>query len=159
LFQTGSCRVSPVANERHAQIIGGILGLLALIGVGVGVGVGVTSANRSSKSTTSASASSSSSSSSSVTSSNPNDPSQFTKDSRLKKSFYGIAYTPEGSQLPNCGNKLADVITDIQLLSQLTTVRAFTLLIPRWREGWWGGQGRAPCRVGCVGTNAALLKR
>jgi exo-beta-1,3-glucanase (GH17 family) len=32
-----------------------------------------------------------------------------------------MAYTPQGSQLPDCGSKLSDVITDIQLLSQLTT--------------------------------------
>ncbi|KIY51722.1 glycoside hydrolase family 17 protein, partial [Fistulina hepatica ATCC 64428] len=49
-------------------------------------------------------------------------PSDFQKDSRLHQSFYGIAYTPEGSQLAeNCGNSLDQVITDIQLLSQLTT--------------------------------------
>ncbi|KAF9452419.1 glycoside hydrolase family 17 protein [Macrolepiota fuliginosa MF-IS2] len=48
------------------------------------------------------------------------DPSKFEKDSRLHKSFYGIAYTPEGSLMPNCGNKLENVIRDIQLLSQLT---------------------------------------
>ncbi|KAI0029285.1 glycoside hydrolase superfamily [Vararia minispora EC-137] len=65
--------------------------------------------------------SSSSSSSSSSSNSSSGDPSSFTKNSQLKQVFYGIAYTPEGSQLPNCGNSLADVITDIQLLSQLTT--------------------------------------
>jgi exo-beta-1,3-glucanase (GH17 family) len=32
-----------------------------------------------------------------------------------------MAYTPLNSQLPDCGNKLSEVITDIQLLSQLTT--------------------------------------
>ncbi|EKM80404.1 hypothetical protein AGABI1DRAFT_113592 [Agaricus bisporus var. burnettii JB137-S8] len=49
------------------------------------------------------------------------DPSIFELDSRLHKSFYGMAYTPEGSQLPNCGNSLENVIKDIQILSQLTT--------------------------------------
>ncbi|KAJ3741758.1 glycoside hydrolase superfamily, partial [Lentinula detonsa] len=33
----------------------------------------------------------------------------------------GIAYTPEGTLYPDCGAKLSDVVTDIQLLSQLTT--------------------------------------
>jgi exo-beta-1,3-glucanase (GH17 family) len=32
-----------------------------------------------------------------------------------------MAYTPEGSLLPNCGNSLDAVIKDIQLISQLTT--------------------------------------
>ncbi|KAI0312323.1 glycoside hydrolase superfamily [Amylostereum chailletii] len=32
-----------------------------------------------------------------------------------------MAYTPEGSQLPDCGANILDVITDIQLMSQLTT--------------------------------------
>ena len=41
-----------------------------------------------------------------VNQTDPNDPSTFQLDSRLKKSFYGIAYTPEGSQLPDCGNSL-----------------------------------------------------
>ncbi|KXN87974.1 putative glucan endo-1,3-beta-glucosidase btgC [Leucoagaricus sp. SymC.cos] len=49
------------------------------------------------------------------------DPSNFKKDPRLHKSFFGLAYTPEGSLMPNCGNKLENVIRDIQLLSQLTT--------------------------------------
>lgn len=34
------------------------------------------------------------------------DPSQFEPDKRLHKSFYGIAYTPEGALMPNCGAKL-----------------------------------------------------
>lgn len=34
------------------------------------------------------------------------DPSQFKQDKRLHKSFYGIAYTPEGALMPNCGAQL-----------------------------------------------------
>jgi len=34
------------------------------------------------------------------------DPSIFSKDPNLHQAFYGIAYTPDGSQLPNCGNSL-----------------------------------------------------
>jgi exo-beta-1,3-glucanase (GH17 family) len=93
-------------------VIGSIVALVGLIAVGVGVGVGVSKSHKSS---------SSSSSSNVVTQSNPNDPSSFEKNPALKQSFYGLAYTPEGVQLPNCGAKLSDVITDIQLLSQLTT--------------------------------------
>jgi len=92
-------------------VIGSIIALVGLIAVGVGVGVGVSKSHKSS----------SSSSSNVVTQSNPNDPSSFQKNSALKQSFYGFAYTPEGVQLPECGAKLSDVITDIQLLSQLTT--------------------------------------
>lgn len=36
----------------------------------------------------------------------PKDPSTFVKDPKLRQAFYGLAYTPEGSQLPWCGNKL-----------------------------------------------------
>jgi hypothetical protein len=96
-----------------------VLGLIALIAIGVGVGVSVANHNKSSSSNRS----SSSSSSGTAVKSDPNDPSNFDKDSRLINSFYGIAYTPFGSQLPDCGNNLTDVITDIQLLSQLTTVQ------------------------------------
>ena len=41
-----------------------------------------------------------------VNQTNPDDPSTFIKDPALKQSFYGIAYTPEGSQYPECGNSL-----------------------------------------------------
>lgn len=72
------------------------------------------------------------------------DPSDFTKDSRLKQSFWGIAYTPEGTLYPvqnfvrlnfppalhhtNILLPSPDVVTDIQLLSQLTTVRLLSSL-------------------------------
>ena len=82
------------------------------MGVGLGVGLSHKSSNDSANRSSSSSSSSSDSS----------DPSDFTKDANLKQVFYGIAYTPEGSQLPDCGNNLTMVIKDIQLLSQLTTV-------------------------------------
>jgi hypothetical protein len=44
-----------------------------------------------------------------VNQTDPNDPSTFQKDSRLHQSFYGFAYTPEGSQLPDCGNSLGEL--------------------------------------------------
>jgi exo-beta-1,3-glucanase (GH17 family) len=87
---------------------------LAVLG-GVAAAIAVTVSKRTSSGTNS------NDSSNSVVNETNNDPSQFEKDPRLIQSFYGIAYTPEGSQLPDCGNSLADVITDIQLLSQLTT--------------------------------------
>ncbi|KIY69725.1 glycoside hydrolase family 17 protein [Cylindrobasidium torrendii FP15055 ss-10] len=86
-------------------VIGSVVGILALIAIGVGVGVGVSKHN-------------SSSSSSSTTS---GDPSSFAKNPNLHKSLYGIAYTPDGSIMPDCGAELDQVIKDVQLMSQLTT--------------------------------------
>lgn len=56
-----------------------------------------------------------------VVKSRPSDPSDFKKDPRFHKSFYGIAYTPFLAQEPWCGATLANITEDIQLLSQLTT--------------------------------------
>ncbi|KIY64983.1 glycoside hydrolase family 17 protein [Cylindrobasidium torrendii FP15055 ss-10] len=95
------------SGKRKWIIIGGLVGLLAIIIVGVALGVTL---SKKSSSTTSGSSSSSSS-----------DPSSFELDSDLHKSFYGIAYTPYGSQYPDCGNSLEDIIKDIQIMSQLTT--------------------------------------
>ncbi|KAF9960826.1 hypothetical protein BGZ72_005832 [Mortierella alpina] len=44
-----------------------------------------------------------------------------TLDPNLKKVFYGIDYTPRGSQEPDCRVNLGQVIEDIKILSQLTT--------------------------------------
>jgi len=38
------------------------------------------------------------------------DPSVFPKDPNFHQSLHGIAYSPEGSQLPNCGNSLGWLI-------------------------------------------------
>ncbi|KAF5382130.1 hypothetical protein D9615_004439 [Tricholomella constricta] len=104
-------------NKRSKWIvIGSALALIALIVIGVVVGVVVSKNNKSSNS-----GGSKGNSSPAVNQTDPNDPSTFVKNSNLHQSFYGLAYTPEGSQLPNCGNKLSDVIQDIQLMSQLTT--------------------------------------
>ncbi|KAG0256294.1 hypothetical protein BG011_004635 [Mortierella polycephala] len=43
-----------------------------------------------------------------------------TLDPRLHKVFYGIDYTPQGSQEPDCKVDLGHVIEDIKILSQLT---------------------------------------
>ncbi|KAJ4477393.1 glycoside hydrolase [Lentinula aciculospora] len=102
---------APTKSKKTRYLVIGALILAILIGVGVALGVVLSKKN----------SSSSSSSSSVVNETDSNDPSSFEKDSRLKQSFYGIAYTPAGSQYPACGNSLDDVITDIQLLSQLTT--------------------------------------
>ena len=45
----------------------------------------------------------------------------FPLDPNLHKSFYGLAYTPVGAIMPECGANIADVRKDMQKLSQLTT--------------------------------------
>jgi hypothetical protein len=74
--------------------------LVAIIAIGAGVGVSLSKKNTSS-------GTSSSKSGSTTKQTDPNDPSSFVKDPKLKQSFWGLAYTPEGSQLPNCGNNLS----------------------------------------------------
>lgn len=87
----------------------GAIVMAILLAVGIGLGVHFAKAN-----------SSSSDSTADVVKSDSSDPSKFTKDSRLKQSFYGICYTPLNSQYPACGSVQANVTEDIQLLSQLT---------------------------------------
>jgi exo-beta-1,3-glucanase (GH17 family) len=106
------------ANRKSKFLLGGaIIGLLAIIAIGVGVGVSLSNKNKSNIST---SGGSGNNTNSPVQQSNPNDPSTFQKDSRLIQSFYGIAYSPNSVIYPACGAQLSDVITDIQLMSQLT---------------------------------------
>ncbi|KAK7470392.1 hypothetical protein VKT23_001819 [Stygiomarasmius scandens] len=103
-------------------VIGSVIGLVGLIGLGVGLGVGLTRNNNNNTSSASSSGSDSSDSSQGgVEQTDPNDPSTFVHDERLHQSFYGMAYTPEGSQLPDCGNSLENVIKDVQLMAQLTS--------------------------------------
>lgn len=89
-------------------VLAGVV-LLAIVGTVIGVVVSRKSS------------SSGSSSISGVVKVNGNDPSNFEKDSRLHNSFYGMCYTPLNAQYPACGASLDEVITDIQLMSQLTT--------------------------------------
>ncbi|KAG2110247.1 glycoside hydrolase family 17 protein [Suillus discolor] len=107
---------SQKASKRSKRIvIGSVVALIILIAAGIALGVTLSKKNSSNNSSSSAS-------SSVPAGTNPNDPSNFPKNSALVNSFYGIAYTPLGSQLPDCGNNLtAEVIEDIQLLSQITT--------------------------------------
>ncbi|EPT05523.1 hypothetical protein FOMPIDRAFT_158561 [Fomitopsis schrenkii] len=110
-------------------VIGSVFGLVVLIVAGIVIGVEVSKHNSSNKSSSGSGSSAQKSSSGTyavgpygvVQQTDPNDPSTFIKDDSLKQSFYGMAYTPDNSQLPNCGNSLAAVIEDIQLISQLTT--------------------------------------
>lgn len=86
------------------QVVGCLIGLVVLIGVGVGVGITISKNKPSSSSDDDSTAGV-------VTQTNPNDPSTFIKDPALIQSFYGIAYTPEGSQYPQCGNSLCEFWT------------------------------------------------
>ncbi|KAL4066944.1 glycoside hydrolase family 17 protein [Scleroderma citrinum] len=109
---------SQTSSKRSKWIVIGSLLTLAVL-IAVGVSVGVVLSKKSSSASTSGSGGGGSGSTPPGT--NPNDPSNFQKNPALKQSFYGIAYTPLGSQLPDCGSTLDQVIEDIQLLSQLTT--------------------------------------
>ncbi|KAL5634135.1 hypothetical protein ACGC1H_006086 [Rhizoctonia solani] len=113
-------------------IVGGCAALLVIIALGVGLGVGLSKKSGGGSSSSSSSGFSGGSGSTTdgyvaipgtagVVKADPNDPSKFDKDSRLKNSFYGFAYTPLGALLPDCGATQANVTEDIQLLSQITT--------------------------------------
>ena len=101
------------ASVLHSQVIGSLGFIIAAIVVGVVLGVELSHKNSSSSSKTSSGTSSSSSNTAdgadgAVNPTDPNDPSTFEKNTALKHSFYGLAYTPAGSQLPDCGNSLGE---------------------------------------------------
>ncbi|KAI9567364.1 glycoside hydrolase family 17 protein [Boletus coccyginus] len=103
------------SNKRSKFIvIGSVLTLAVLIAVGVALGVTLTKKNGGGSGGTS-------SSTSAPPGTNPNDPSNFQKNPALKQAFWGVAYTPIGAQLPNCGVTQDVVVEDIQLMSQITT--------------------------------------
>lgn len=130
-------RISP-------KIIGSIVGLIVLIAVGVAVGV-VVSKNNSKENRPASSTGTSGSSNSSSTggtgggsnATNSDDPSVFTKDERLHRSFYGMAYTPEGS-LPDygCNNSLGMRI--LLLPIPLPCVNAYIPFLSRCHQGYAG---------------------
>ncbi len=81
-------------SRKKAFIVAGlVVGFLAVIGIVVGVVIG--RKGGSNRGVASSLSSSSSGSSNRTTQSDPNDPSNFTKDPRLHQSFWGFAYTPE----------------------------------------------------------------
>ncbi|CAA7266970.1 unnamed protein product [Cyclocybe aegerita] len=112
---------APKSNRRKWIVMSICLAVAGIIIIVVTVAVVVSNNHKknSTLSTTSGSTSGTNSGSGTVQT-NPHDPSSFTKDPKLHQSLYGIAYTPVGSQLPDCGNSLEAVIQDIQIMSQLT---------------------------------------
>ncbi|GAA5825091.1 hypothetical protein JCM11251_006095 [Rhodosporidiobolus azoricus] len=100
-----------------------LLGLLVIAGVVIGIVVWKVRSNDSSSSGSGGSGKRQYiEGTAKVVKSNPNDPSDFEKDPRLKPVFYGMAYTPKNVlEEYGCGATLANVTEDIQLLSQLTT--------------------------------------
>ncbi|KAG9050181.1 hypothetical protein FS837_007079 [Tulasnella sp. UAMH 9824] len=118
------------SSKKKWLIIGGIAALV-IIAVGVGVGVAVSHKSSGSKSSSSSSSGTSTGTSSdtkdwvmsvnNVVKYNPKDLSQFELDPRLHKSLYGMAYTPIGAILPDCGATFEGVLEDVMLMSQLTT--------------------------------------
>lgn len=103
-------------------VVACIIGLVIIIAVAVSVGVVVGRKNNHHVNTANPPASTSTgvTNPAAVNQTDPNDASTFVKDPNLHQAFYGIAYTPVGSQIPECGNKLEDIIQDIQILSQIT---------------------------------------
>ena len=93
-------RTSTVPSFDAFQVMGSIVALVGIIVIGVVLGI--TLGRHGNKS--------SSSSGNSSNSSDLSDPSSFQKDPRLFQSFYGISYTPTGSQYPACGNSLGGYI-------------------------------------------------
>ncbi|KAG8908360.1 hypothetical protein FRB99_007287 [Tulasnella sp. 403] len=115
-------------SKRKWFIIGGVV-LVIIIAVAVGVGVAVSHKSSKPSSSTSSAANGTSPANTkdwvmsvnNVVKYNPKDLSQFQKDPRLSMSLYGMAYTPDGAILPNCGATFDKVLEDVYLMSQLTT--------------------------------------
>lgn len=94
-----------------------VITLLIILGVVLGVSFGT----RSTKSSGTDTPSGNNTINTAVVQQTGNDPSQFTKDTKLKQSFYGVAYTMMDALYPDCNEGLPSVIEDMQILSQLTT--------------------------------------
>lgn len=84
-----------------------------LIAIAAGVGIAVSNSNKHNNANASSNGSSGQSNSGSnstnpkggVTNSDPNDPSIFDKNPDFHKVFFGMAYTPNGGVMPDCGAK------------------------------------------------------
>ena len=110
----GSQPRAATRSRKKWWIIGGIVAFI-VVAAAVGAGVGVSLSKKGSTSGSGSSSGSSSSGGSNSSTSNPNDPTQFAKNPNLHQSFWGFAYTPQGSQPPTCGATQANVTADIQV--------------------------------------------
>jgi len=119
----------PDASRRKRWIAFSALVILLIVGVVIGVAVGVPLSRNKDNKNLAASDNQGGGGNSNSGDTNGNkppatnqgsDPSVFPKDPNLYQSFYGMAYMPENTLLPNCGATLDGVIKDIQLMSQLT---------------------------------------
>ncbi|GAA6028679.1 hypothetical protein JCM8097_007343 [Rhodosporidiobolus ruineniae] len=103
------------------------LGVLVIAGIAIGIAVWKVKQNDSNSSGSSSSGSSSGklqyiNGTAKVVKSNPNDPSDFERDDRLKPIFWGLAYTPKNVlEEYGCGATIQNITEDVQLVSQLTT--------------------------------------
>jgi hypothetical protein len=97
-----------------------VITILIIIGVSLGVFFG-TRNNKSSSTDVTSSNNTINTSTAGVVQQTGSDPSQFAKDTKLKQSFYGVAYTMMDALYPACNEGLPSVIEDMQILSQLTT--------------------------------------
>ncbi|PPQ78762.1 hypothetical protein CVT26_005710 [Gymnopilus dilepis] len=111
---------APKSSRKKWVVMGLILAVVGIVVVAVTAGVVVANHNKKNNNLSSSNSGTTSQGPSTVSQTNPNDPSTFVKNPDYHQSFYGIAYTPVGSQLPDCGNTLAGVIEDVQIMSQLT---------------------------------------
>ncbi|CAG7850239.1 Probable glucan endo-1,3-beta-glucosidase btgC; AltName: Full=Endo-1,3-beta-glucanase btgC; AltName: Full=Laminarinase btgC [Serendipita indica DSM 11827] len=119
------------SKTKKILFVAAVVASLAIVGTVVGVVVVEVKKNRQSNATSTPSDSNSSVSGSSTqgntasatSTSGASSPvaTDFPLDPNLHKSFYGLAYTPKGAIMPECGANIADVRKDMEKLSQLTT--------------------------------------
>jgi hypothetical protein len=98
-----------------------VITIIIIIGVGLGVFFGIRSSKISTTNVASSNDTNINTSTAGAVQQLGSDPSQFVKDTKLKQSFYGIAYTMMDALYPDCNEGLPSVIEDMQILSQLTT--------------------------------------
>ncbi|KAG8838099.1 hypothetical protein FRB91_007791 [Serendipita sp. 411] len=121
------------SKTKKILFVAAIIGSLAVVGTVIGVVVVEVKKNRNSQASTNnnannnhsgtSSASSGGSSGATPTSTGAADPivTDFPLDPALHKSFWGMAYTPPGAIMPECGANITAVRKDMEKLSQLTT--------------------------------------
>jgi len=112
-------------KRNRVLFVSACLGIIAIIVVAVVLGVHFGTQRNNNRNSANSSSDNNSNSAQTATDGpvlqDPNDPSNFTKNPKLKNAFYGIAYTMRDSLYPSCNQTLSDTIIDMQLISQITT--------------------------------------